>query len=168
MIPKSKHDSRSKGLSCPVKALMDGPRARGGRSARTGQTVHDPRMDGLLNATGPRAAHPETQTVRTLHPDCLRATRTARTVRGLCADGPPNPSSQKLLAKRIETKTLKNTRRTRRTPGQKAPRGLSTTYKWTVHQARTEQPELQTASTTSPTEGPIRRTREGGGVNGSR
>jgi hypothetical protein len=87
-IPKRKHDSRSKGLSCPAKALADGSRASGGRSARTGRTIRDPRADGPLNATGPPAAHPETQTVRTLHADCPRATCAARTVRGLWADGP--------------------------------------------------------------------------------
>jgi hypothetical protein len=57
-IPKQKHDSRSKGLSCPAKALADGPRGRGKRSARTGRTVRDPRADGSLNAIEPIAAHP--------------------------------------------------------------------------------------------------------------
>jgi hypothetical protein len=58
-IPKRKHDSKSKGLSCAVKALADGSRARGGRSARTGWTVRDPWMDGSLHTTGPPASHPE-------------------------------------------------------------------------------------------------------------
>jgi hypothetical protein len=82
-IPKRKHDSRSKGLSCPAKALVDSQRGRGGRSARTGGTVCNPRADGPLNATEPQAAHPETRMVRTLHVDCPRATRAAWTVRGL-------------------------------------------------------------------------------------
>jgi hypothetical protein len=95
MILKRKHNSRSKGLSCPVKALEDGPRGRFGRSARTGRTVRDPRADGPVNTTEPPTAHPETWTARTLHADCPRATRAARTVRGLRADGPPNPSRPK-------------------------------------------------------------------------
>jgi hypothetical protein len=82
-IPKRKHDSRSKGLSCLAKALADGPRGRGGRSTRTKRTIRDPRADGPLNATGPPAARLETRTVRTLHADCPRATCAARTVRGL-------------------------------------------------------------------------------------
>jgi hypothetical protein len=68
--------------------MADGPRGWGGRSARTGQTVRDPRVDSPLNATGPPAAHSETRTVRTLHADCLRATCAVRTVRGHWADGP--------------------------------------------------------------------------------
>jgi hypothetical protein len=64
----------------------------GRRSARTGQTVRDPRADGSLNATGPPAAHSETRMVHTLHADCPRATRATRTVRDIWADGPPNPS----------------------------------------------------------------------------
>jgi hypothetical protein len=96
-IPKWKHDSRSKGLSCPAKALMDGPRARGGWYERTRRTARDTRADLPLNSIGPLAAHPKTRTVRMLHADCLRATRTARTVRGLCADGPPNPFQPKTV-----------------------------------------------------------------------
>jgi hypothetical protein len=92
MIPKWKHDSRSKGLSCSTKALADGLRGRGGRSTRTGQTVRDPRADSPLNATEPPAAHSEMRTVRTLPADCPRATCAARTVRDLWANGPPNPS----------------------------------------------------------------------------
>jgi hypothetical protein len=38
-IPKRKHDSRSKGLSCPATTLADSPRTWGGRSATRGQTV---------------------------------------------------------------------------------------------------------------------------------
>jgi hypothetical protein len=44
MIPKRKHEARSKGLSCTAKALADSPRPWGGRSAVTMQTVHDPRQ----------------------------------------------------------------------------------------------------------------------------
>jgi hypothetical protein len=74
-----------------------------------------------LNATGPPAVHPKTWTVRTLHADCPRATRAARTVRGLWADGPPNSFRPEIAGQQIEKKTLKNTRRTLRTLGQKAP-----------------------------------------------
>jgi hypothetical protein len=65
-IPKRKHDSRSKVISCPAKALADGPGGRGGQSARTGRTVRDPRVDGPLKATEQSAAHPETRMVCTL------------------------------------------------------------------------------------------------------
>jgi hypothetical protein len=69
-IPKWKHDSRSKGLSCPTETLVDGPRGWGGWYARAGRTVRDPRADNLLNATEPPAAHPGMRTVRTLHANC--------------------------------------------------------------------------------------------------
>jgi hypothetical protein len=46
------------------------------------------------------------------------------------------PHSQKQLAKRIEMKTLKNTRRTRRTLGQLAPHGLSVPTRRTIRQVR--------------------------------
>jgi hypothetical protein len=45
------------------------------------------------------------------------------------------PSGQNQTAKRIKTKTLKNTRQSRRTLGQKAPRRLSAAYRRTVRQA---------------------------------
>jgi hypothetical protein len=50
MIPKRKHDSRSKGLSYPATTLADSPRHRDGRSAVTGRTVRYPRTDGPLIA----------------------------------------------------------------------------------------------------------------------
>jgi hypothetical protein len=39
MIPKRKHEARSKGLSCPAGALADSPRPWGERSAVTVWTV---------------------------------------------------------------------------------------------------------------------------------
>jgi hypothetical protein len=48
-------------------------------------------------------------------------------------------------------KARKNKRRTRRTPSQPTPRGPFPAYRGTVRQEQTEQPKLQTASTTSPT-----------------
>jgi hypothetical protein len=43
MIPKRKHEVRSKGLSCRAGALADSPQPWGGRSAITMRTVRDPR-----------------------------------------------------------------------------------------------------------------------------
>jgi hypothetical protein len=86
-IPKWKHESRSKGLSCPATTLEDSPGPRGGRSAVTGQTVRYPWMDGTLIATERPDEHPNTRMVR--------ATRAARTVRDIQADGPPNTSRPK-------------------------------------------------------------------------
>jgi hypothetical protein len=152
-IPKQKHDSTSKGLSCPAKALTDGPQGMGGRSARTGGTVCDPRADGLLNATGTPPAHPETQTVRTLHVDCPRATRATRTVRGLWADSPPNPSRLETAGQTDQNKDAEEHTTTRRTLGQLAPHGLSTPTRQTVRrcgQAREQQPKSKPASTQPP------------------
>jgi hypothetical protein len=136
----------------------DGPRSPGRRSAVTGRTVRYPRADGPLIATERPEEHPTMRTVHTWSSDGPRATHAERTVRDLWADSPAltrtvrqTPSGQNQMAKRIETKTLKNTRRTRRTLGQKALCGLSAAYRRTVRQDRTEQLELQTASTTSPT-----------------
>jgi hypothetical protein len=64
------------------------------------------------------------------------------------------PSHEKPLAKQIETKALKNTRRTRRTPG---PKGSTQTVR-THHadsprgfeQTREQQPESQLESTLPP------------------
>jgi hypothetical protein len=88
MIPKRKHEPRSKGLSCPMNTLAYSPRPRGGWSAVTGRTVRYPRADDPLNVTERSDKHPNTQTVRTWSSDSLRATHAAWTVRGLWADGP--------------------------------------------------------------------------------
>jgi hypothetical protein len=116
-IPKRKYDSRSKGLSCPATTLANSPRAWGGQFADTGRTVRYPRADGPLNTTEQPTEHTETRTVHTWSSNGPRATGVARTVRltrGL-SDTPTRtvrqtPSDQKQLAKRIEAKTLKNTR----------------------------------------------------------
>jgi hypothetical protein len=90
-IPKRKHDSRSKGLSCPATTLADSPRPWGGRSAVTGRTVRYPRADSPLIATERPDEHPTTRTVHTWSSDSPRVTRVARTVRDPYADGPTNP-----------------------------------------------------------------------------
>jgi hypothetical protein len=134
----------------------DDLRTLGGRSVKCIRTtIHSPRhVDGPYLVLAPsnwcRAdSLPSPSGQSGPHADGLVSLRgrsgiPTRTVR-------QTPSGQKLLEKRIKTKALKNTRRTQITLSQKAPRGLSATYRWTVRQAQTEQPELQTASTTSPT-----------------
>jgi hypothetical protein len=44
MIPKRKHEARSKGLSCPAATQADCPWSPGGLSAVTARTVRDPRQ----------------------------------------------------------------------------------------------------------------------------
>jgi hypothetical protein len=73
-----------------------------------------------------------------------QSARIGRTVR-------QTPSGQKRLANRIVTKALKNTRRTRRTPGRTPPRGQSASTPRTVRQAREQQPEPETETTKFPT-----------------
>jgi hypothetical protein len=80
-IPKRKHDSKSKGLSYP-RTNPRNPRNKPWR------TVRYPRADGLLIATERPDEHPTTRTVRTWSSDGPRATRAARTVCDLWADGP--------------------------------------------------------------------------------
>jgi hypothetical protein len=62
--PKQKHNSRNKGQSNPAQCRADGPRARGGRSADGGRTVHYPRANGPLNAIGTPDELLETRMVR--------------------------------------------------------------------------------------------------------
>jgi hypothetical protein len=50
MIPKRKHESRSKGLSCSAAVQADGPRPWGGQSVTTTWTVRTT-ADGSLNTT---------------------------------------------------------------------------------------------------------------------
>jgi hypothetical protein len=92
MIPKRKHESRSKGLSNPAQCLADGPRAWGGQSADTGRTVRYPRADGPLIATERPDTHSNTRMVQTSSTDGPRATGAARTVCNILADGPPRTS----------------------------------------------------------------------------
>jgi hypothetical protein len=152
-IPKRKHNSRSKGLSCPAKALANGLWGRGGRSARTGQTFRDPRADSPLNTTKPPLAHPEMRTVHTLHTYCSRATCAARTVRGLRADGPPNPSRPETAGqtdwKESVQELAKNTKNV-----------WMNFTSWTVRQAREQQPEPETERAKLPTRPWISQTAE--------
>jgi hypothetical protein len=64
-IPKQKHNSKSKGVSCLATTLADSTRTWGGQSADTGWTVHYPWADGPLNSTERPAEHTETRMVRT-------------------------------------------------------------------------------------------------------
>jgi hypothetical protein len=100
--------------------------------------------------TEPLELHREKWMVRALSLDGPQATHAARTVHLLQADSLQNLSQQKQLAKRIEMKAIKNTRRTRRTHGWKAPRGQSAYLPRTVRQSREQQPEPETASTQAP------------------
>jgi hypothetical protein len=120
---------RRKGLSCPANTLADSPRPWGGRFAVTGQTVYYPRADGPLITTERSDEHPKVRTAvpgpRTVREQLVprgQSTATGRTVRNTYANGPTNPF-----------------------------RGPFAAYRRTVRLARTEQPELQTVSTTSPT-----------------
>jgi hypothetical protein len=92
-ILKRKHNSRSKELSCPTKAQVDGPRGCGGRSESTGRMVRKHRADGLRPSSGqskkttePPVPYREKWTVCALSPNGPRATGATRTVRGLQAD----------------------------------------------------------------------------------
>jgi hypothetical protein len=96
-IPKRKHDSRSKGLSCPATTLADSPRAWGGQSEDTGRTVRYPRAGGPLIATEQPGSHSNTRTVHTSSTDGPRATGAARTVRDIQADSPPDSTRQKTV-----------------------------------------------------------------------
>jgi hypothetical protein len=71
-------------------AGANGPRGWSERSAVTGRTVRNPRVDSPKNATEPPEAHPKIRTVRSLPAYCPRATCAERMVRDLQADGPPN------------------------------------------------------------------------------
>jgi hypothetical protein len=83
MIPKWKHETRSKGLSSPANTLADSLRPWGGRSAVTGgrstihgrtvrghrRTVRYPQADGPLIAKELPNEHPSTRTVHTSSTD---------------------------------------------------------------------------------------------------
>jgi hypothetical protein len=94
-IPKWKHKSRSNGLSNPAQCRADGPRAWGGQSADTMQTVCYPRADSPLIATEQPDANSNTRMVRTSSTDSPRATGVVRTIRGVQVDGPPITSRPK-------------------------------------------------------------------------
>jgi hypothetical protein len=125
-IPKRKHEAKGKGLSCPAATQMDCPRSLGGLSAVTARTVHNPRRTVLKhrqNKPTGTSTHggfvPCPRTIREQLVLRVQSATSGRTVR-------QTPSHQKPLANRIETKALKNTRRTRRTPG---PKGSTRTMR---------------------------------------
>jgi hypothetical protein len=102
-IPKRKHDSRSKGLSCPSVHQADCPRPLGGPSARVRWTVR--RLRWIVRKVIPD------------HRYCTlnnRPSAPSRTVRHSSTDRPRTPCN-KNPAQWIERKTRKNSRRTRRT-----------------------------------------------------
>jgi hypothetical protein len=90
MIPKRKHEPRSKGRSCSAAVQADGPRPWGGLSATTTQMVRTTRWTVRETLTERPNRHLNTRTVRTTSSDGPRATRVARTVRDVPADCPPN------------------------------------------------------------------------------
>jgi hypothetical protein len=118
-IPKRKHEVRSKGLGCPAAALTDSPRPWGGRSAtHGGLSVKHEQNDPTGTSTRGRSVLRPRTVREQLVPRGQSAT-SWRTVR-------QTPSHQKPLANRIETKALKNARRTQKTPG---PEGSTRTVR---------------------------------------
>jgi hypothetical protein len=111
-IPKRKHEARSKGLSYPAATQTDCLRSPGGLSAVNARTVRDPRRtvrsceqnDPTGTSTRGRFV-PHPWTVREQLVPRGQSAMSERTVR-------QTPSHQKPLANQIETKALKNTRRT--------------------------------------------------------
>jgi hypothetical protein len=105
-IPKRKHDSRSKGLSCPVAHQADRPRPPGGPSVGCG---------GLSEKRSPTTSTAPSIT------DCPRWARgppaPSWTVRHSSMDRPRTSCNKNPPTQWIERKTRKNSRRTRRTLG---------------------------------------------------
>jgi hypothetical protein len=119
MIPKRKHEARSKGFSYYAATEADCPRSPCGRSATHGglsvkHKQNDPNSTSTHGWPVPRPRMVREQLV----PRGQSAT-SRRTVR-------QTPSHQKPLANRIQTKAFKNTRRTRRTFG---PKGSTRTVR---------------------------------------
>jgi hypothetical protein len=110
--------------------LADCPRAPRGWSANHGGRSVKHRQNDPTSTSTRGWSVPRPRTVREqLVPHGLSAT-SGRTVR-------QTTSHQKPLPNRIKMKALKNTRRTRRTPGQNPPRGLSAPTTRTVHEVQT-------------------------------
>jgi hypothetical protein len=109
MIPKRKHEARSKGLSCPAGALADspgtgadGPRSLCRRSTtQGGLSVKHEQNDPTGTSTCGRSV-PRPRTVRVQLVSRGQSATSERTVRQTL-------SGQKQLVNRIETKALKNT-----------------------------------------------------------
>jgi hypothetical protein len=126
-IPKWKHNSRSKGLSCPAKPLADSPRGYGGPSASCGGlSKKRSRTSSTTPSIMDRLCWPRGPSVP------------PRTVRHSSTDRPRTSCNKNPPTKWIERKTRKKSRRTRRTPSQPAPRGLSAPTRRTVRQVRTD------------------------------
>jgi hypothetical protein len=87
-IPKWKHDSRSKGFSCPATTLADSPRPWGGRSAVTGQTVCGHRADGLRSPGGRSVNRNRTTRRAPNHADGPYLVLGRSASNSCCADGP--------------------------------------------------------------------------------
>jgi hypothetical protein len=131
----------------------DGPRSPCGRSAtHDGLSVKYKQNDPTHTSTrGWSVPHP--RTVREQVVPRGQSATSGRTVH-------QTPPGQKQLAKRIETKALKNTRQTRGTHGRTTPRGQSASTPRTVRQAREQQPEPETKTTKAPTHPWISQTAE--------
>jgi hypothetical protein len=113
MIPKRKHEARSKRLSCPAGALANSPRpwqSPCGRSTtHGGLSIKHEQKD----PTGTSTREWSVPRPRTVREQLVPRGQSAASGRTVCQ----TPSGQKQLANRIETRALKNTQRTRRTPG---------------------------------------------------
>jgi hypothetical protein len=109
------------------KHRADRPRGLGGLSAGCGRPFEN---NSRTTSTTPSITDrpPSTRGPFTPHGLSGLSSRTDRQT--LC--------NQKHTAKRIEMNALKNTRRTRRTPGQLPPRGLSAPTRLTVRHVRTD------------------------------
>jgi hypothetical protein len=103
----------------------DSPRTLGGRSATHGRMVRSLQQNDPTCTPTRGLFVPHPRMVREQLVSCGRSATSRRTVH-------QTPTSQKLLANRIETKALKNTRRTRRTLGQLAPRRWSAPTRRTI------------------------------------
>jgi hypothetical protein len=115
----------------------------------TRQTARDLRADRPRGYSGPSASYnglsekqSRTSSTAPSITDRLRwargPTALSRTIRHSSTDRPRTSCNKNPPTKWIERKTRKNSQRTRRTPGQLAPRGLSTPTRWTVRQVRTD------------------------------
>jgi hypothetical protein len=143
-IPKRKHEARSKGLSYPKATWADCPRSPRERSAtHGGLSVKHKQNDPTGTLSRGRSVPRPRPISEQLVPRGKSAT-SWRTVR-------QTPSHQKPLANWIETKALKNTRRTLGSKRLHAdsphpPRGQSVRCERT----RDQQPESQLESTLPP------------------
>jgi hypothetical protein len=112
-IPKRKHDSRSKGLSCPANHQADCLRPQGGPSAWVRQTVRKLRWTVRKTFPNLRTAPSVTDRPRWAR----RLSTPPQTVCHSSMDRPRTSCNKNPPTKWIERKTRKNLRRTRRTLG---------------------------------------------------